>query len=138
MIYFLAHSDWILYNSRKEIASNLQTLNYTVNAITTNEKYKAGLQHYFNDFHEWDVDRNKLIDFKGIFVLRKILKKLGSDDILHVYTLKSGLYVLFASHFQKKKIQNYYFNYWPRLSIFKKYNKQNNEKYSQNLYEILF
>ena len=44
MIYFLAHSDWILYNSRKEIASNLQNFNYTVNAITTNEKYKSGLK----------------------------------------------------------------------------------------------
>ena len=103
MIYFLAHSDWILYNSRKEIASNLQNFNYTVNAITTNEKYKSGLKHYFNNFYEWDVDRNKLIDLKGIVDLRKILKKLGNEDILHVYTLKSGLYVLFASHFLKKK-----------------------------------
>lgn len=103
MIYFLAHSDWILYNSRKEIASKLQNFNYTVNAITTNEKYKSGLKHYFNDFHEWSVDRNKLIDLKGILDLRKILKKLGNDDILHIYTLKSGLYVLFASHFLKKK-----------------------------------
>ena len=40
MIYFLAHSDWILFNSRKEIANHLKKLNYKVNAITTEEEYK--------------------------------------------------------------------------------------------------
>ena len=103
MIYFLAHSDWILYNSRKEIATHLNELDYSINAITTEEAYKEDLKKYFNNFYKWDVDRNKLIDLKGIINLRKILKQLTENDILHIYTLKSGLYVLFASHFMKKK-----------------------------------
>ena len=103
MIYFLAHSDWILFNSRKEVASNLKKYNYKVNAITTDEKYKNDLKKYFNEFYEWKVDRNKLVDIRGVINLRKILKILTSKDTLHVYTLKSGLYVLFASHFMKKE-----------------------------------
>ncbi len=103
MIYFLAHSDWILFNSRKEIASSLNKLGYKVGAITTDEKYKTSLHEHFNEFQNWEVNRNKLIDFRGILNLRKILKQMNQDDILHIYTLKSGLYVLFASHFMKKK-----------------------------------
>ena len=38
MIYYLAHSDWILFN-KKEIARKLRDLNYKVSAITTNDKY---------------------------------------------------------------------------------------------------
>ena len=103
MIYFLAHSDWILYNSRKEIATHLNELDYSVNAITTEEAHKEDLKKYFNNFYKWNVDRNKLIDLKGIINLRKILKQITENDIVHIYTLKSGLYVLFASHFMKKK-----------------------------------
>ena len=103
MIYFLAHSDWILFNSRKEIANHLKKLNYKVNAITTEEEYKEDLKKYFNDFYNWRVNRYKLIDIKGIINLRRILKQVKKGDIVHIYTLKSGLYVLFASHFMKKK-----------------------------------
>ena len=103
MIYFLAHSDWILFNSRKEIANHLKKLNYKVNAITTEEEYKEDLKKYFNNFYNWRVNRYKLIDIKGIINLRKILKQVKKGDIVHIYTLKSGLYVLFASHFMKKK-----------------------------------
>lgn len=103
MIYYLAHSEWILFNSRKEIASHLKRQNFIVNAITTEEKYKEDLKKSFNDFFKWKVDRNKLIDLKGVLNLRKILKNISDGDILHIYTLKSGLYYLFASHFMKKK-----------------------------------
>ena len=44
MIYFLAHSDWILFNSRKEIATHLNKQDYSVNAITTEEAYKEDLK----------------------------------------------------------------------------------------------
>ena len=72
MIYYLAHSEWILFNSRKEIASHLKRQNFIVNAITTEEKYKEDLKKSFNDFFKWKVDRNKLIDLKGVLNLRKI------------------------------------------------------------------
>lgn len=103
MINFLAHSDWIIYNSRKEIASGLMKLNYKVRAVTTIEEYSAKLEEYFDSFSEWDVDRNKLIDIKGIANLRKILKNFSAEDTIHIFSLKSGLYYLFASHFLSKK-----------------------------------
>lgn len=103
MIYFLAHSDWILYNSRKEIASKLRRLNYKVAAITNVEEYSRDLESYFNKFYKWNINRNKLINIRGIINLRKILKKIKTGDILHIFSLKSGLYFLFASHFFRKE-----------------------------------
>ena len=110
MIYYLAHSDWILYNSRKEIALQLRKLNYEVAAITTDDNYSKNLENYFNKFHEWNINKNKLIDLKGIANLRKVLKKVNKNDTIHIFSLKSGLYFLFASHFFKK-------NYKTVLSI---------------------
>ena len=71
MIYFLAHSDWILYNSRKEISDNLiRQYGYKVNAITPDGEFKNRLEKYFSQIHLWEVDRFKLIDcinFNGNF-----------------------------------------------------------------------
>tara|TARA_B100001057_G_scaffold376264_1_gene381353 strand:+ start:118843 stop:119943 length:1101 start_codon:yes stop_codon:yes gene_type:complete len=106
MIYFLAHSDWILYNSRKEISQNLANqFGYKVNAITPNGDFKNKLEKYFSHTHLWEVDRLKLIDINGIKNLRLILKSLNENDILHIFTLKSGLYALFATTFYKKKFK---------------------------------
>ena len=105
MIYFLAHSDWILFNSRKEIANKLRNLNYQVSAITTKENFAEELNLSFNNFYEWKVNKFKLIDIKGIVNLRKSLKILDEGDVLHIFTLKSGLYVLFAMHFLPKKFK---------------------------------
>tara|TARA_Y100001970_G_scaffold270705_1_gene364931 strand:+ start:59 stop:1159 length:1101 start_codon:yes stop_codon:yes gene_type:complete len=106
MIYFLAHSDWILYNSRKEISDSLiKQYDYKVNAITPNREFKNKLDKYFSKIHLWDVDRFKFIDIKGIINLRAILKNLNEEDILHIFTLKSGLYVLFATTFSKNKFK---------------------------------
>ena len=106
MIYFLAHSDWILYNSRKEISDNLiKQYDYEVNAITPDGEFKNKLDKYFSQINLWQVDRLKFIDIKGIINLRSILKNLNEDDILHIFTLKSGLYALFATTFYKKKFK---------------------------------
>jgi len=106
MIYFLAHSDWILYNSRKEISDSLiKQYDYKVNAITPNREFKNKLDKYFSKIHLWNVDRFKFIDIKGIINLRAILKNLNEEDILHIFTLKSGLYVLFATTFSKNKFK---------------------------------
>ena len=106
MIYFLAHSDWILYNSRKEISDNLiRQYGYKVNAITPDGEFKNRLDKYFSQIHLWEVDRFKLIDLRGIKNLRSILKNLNEDDVLHIFTLKSGLYALFATTFYKKKFK---------------------------------
>ena len=106
MIYFLAHSDWILYNSRKEISDNLiKQYNYEVNAITPDGEFKNKLDKYFSQIDLWEVDRLKFIDLRGIINLRSILKNLNEDDTLHIFTLKSGLYALFATTFFKKKFK---------------------------------
>ncbi len=103
MIYFIAHSDWILYNSRKEISSGLMKLNYKVASITTKEDYSDKLKNFFDSFFEWDVNKNKLIDLKGVVNLRNIIKNFSKEDTVHIFSLKSGLYYLFASHFLRKK-----------------------------------
>ncbi len=105
MIYYLAHSDWILFNSRKEIALELNSSNQKVSAITTQGEYSGLLRDYFSNFFFWNVNKNKLIDIKGIINLRILLKNLQKDDILHVFSLKTGLYLLFASHFLKKEFK---------------------------------
>ena len=106
MIYFLAHSDWILYNSRKEISDNLiKQYDYEVNAITPDGEFKNKLDKYFSQIDLWEVDRLKFIDLRGIINLRSILKNLNEDDTLHIFTLKSGLYALFATTFYKKKFK---------------------------------
>ena len=105
MIYYLAHSDWILFNSRKEIASKLKDLNYKVSAITTSDKYIDELRIHFDNFYEWEVDKFSLIDLGGVRNLRNNLKKLNEGDYLHIFTLKSGLYALFSMHFLTKKFK---------------------------------
>ena len=105
MIYYLAHSDWILFNSRKEIASKLIDLNYQVSAITTNDKYLEELKIHFDNFYEWEVNKFSLIDISGVKNLRNNLKKLNEGDFLHIFTLKSGLYTLFSMHFLTKKFK---------------------------------
>ena len=78
MIYFLAHSDWILYNSRKEISDNLiKQYDYEVNAITPDGEFKNKLDKYFSQIDLWEVDRLKFIDLRGIINLRSILKNLN-------------------------------------------------------------
>ena len=106
MIYFLAHSDWILFNSRKEISKNLISQhNFEVTAITPDGDYKDKLESFFSGMHLWDINSFKLIDLNGIKKLRMILKNLNENDVLHIFTLKSGLYALFALTFYQNKFK---------------------------------
>ena len=50
--------------------------------------------------------QKKILDFYGIRNLRKILESLNSDDIVHVFTLKSGLLFAFANLFRHNKTKN--------------------------------
>ena len=54
MIYFLAHSDWILYNSRKEISDSLiKQYDYKVNVFPEQIQINWIV---FSKIHLWDVD----------------------------------------------------------------------------------
>ena len=104
MIVYLAHWDWILTQSRKDIVSNIKDSKFK--AICPIDGNKILLEKYYEETVNWKVDRKKILDFNGIRNLRKILESLNSDDIVHVFTLKSGLLFAFANLFRHNKTKN--------------------------------
>jgi glycosyltransferase involved in cell wall biosynthesis len=75
-------------------------------AICPIDENKIELENYYHKAVDWNLNRNKLFDISGIRSLRKITKSLNYDDIVHVYTLKSGLLFAFANLFRKNKTKN--------------------------------
>ena len=104
MIVYLAHWDWILTQSRKDIISNIKDSKFK--AICPIDENQIVLENYYEEIINWKVNRNKILDFSGIRNLRKIVESLNSDDIVHVFTLKSGLLLAFANLFRKNKTKN--------------------------------
>ena len=104
MIVYLAHWDWILTQSRKDIVSNIKDSKFK--AICPIDGNKILLEKYYEETVNWKVNRKKILDFYGIRNLRKILESLNSDDIVHVFTLKSGLLFAFANIFRHNKTKN--------------------------------
>ena len=104
MIVYLAHWDWILTQSRKDIVSNINDSKFM--AICPIDENKIELENYYHKAVDWNLNRNKLFDISGIRSLRKITKSLNYDDIVHVYTLKSGLLFAFANLFRNNKTKN--------------------------------
>ena len=104
MIVYLAHWDWILTQSRKDIVSNINDSKFM--AICPVDENKIELENYYHKAVDWNLNRNKIFDISGIRSLRKITKSLNYDDIVHVYTLKSGLLFAFANLFRNNKTKN--------------------------------
>ena len=104
MIVYLAHWDWILTQSRKDIVSNISDSKFM--AVCPVDVNKTELENYYEKTINWEINRNKIFDFSGIMNLRKIIKSINSDDIFHVFTLKSGLLFAFANLFKNKKTKN--------------------------------
>ena len=104
MIVYLAHWDWILTRSRKDIVSNINNSKFM--AICPINENEIELESYYQEIIDWKIDRNKIFDFWGIKNLRKIIKNLNSEDIVHVFTLKSGLLFAFANLFRHNKTKN--------------------------------
>ncbi len=104
MIVYLAHWDWILTRSRKDIVSNINNSKFM--AICPINENEIELESYYQEIIDWKIDRNKIFDFWGIKNLRNIIKDLNSDDIVHVFTLKSGLLFAFANLFRNNKTKN--------------------------------
>ncbi len=101
MIVYLAHWDWILTQSRKDIVSNINDSKFM--AICPIDENKIELENYYHKAVDWNLNRNKIFDTSGIRSLRKITKSLNYEDIVHVYTLKSGLLFAFANLFRNNK-----------------------------------
>ncbi len=104
MIVYLAHWDWILTQSRKDIVSNISDAKFM--AVCPIDRSKVELENYYEEIIDWKINRNKILDFSGIRNLRKIIKALNSDDIVHVFTLKSGLLFAFSNLFRNNKTKN--------------------------------
>ena len=104
MIVYLAHWDWILTQSRKDIVSNINDSKFM--AICPIDRNEIELGNYYKETIDWKLNRNKIFDFWGIKNLRNIIKDLNSDDIVHVFTLKSGLLFAFANLFRNNKTKN--------------------------------
>ena len=104
MIVYLAHWDWILTQSRKDIVSNISDAKFI--AVCPIDGSKIELENYYEETMDWKINRNKILDLSGIRNLRKIIKPLNSDDIVHVFTLKSGLLFAFSNLFRNNKTKN--------------------------------
>ncbi len=104
MIVYLAHWDWILTQSRKDIVSNINDSEFM--AICPFDRNEIEVGNYYKETIDWKLNRNKVFDFWGIKNLRNIIKDLNSDDIVHVFTLKSGLLFAFANLLRNNKTKN--------------------------------
>ena len=104
MIVYLAHWDWILTQSRKDIVSNINDLEFV--AICPIGRNEIELENCYTEAIDWKINRNKIFDFSGVKNLRNIIKDFNSDDIVHVFTLKSGLLFAFANLFRNNKTKN--------------------------------
>ena len=82
MIVYLAHWDWILTQSRKDIVSNINDSKFM--AICPIDENKNELENYYHKAVDWNLDRNKIFDVSGIRSLRKITKSLNYLSLIHI------------------------------------------------------
>ena len=101
VIYFIAHSEWILQRSRADMARSLKS-DFKIVSICPVSEYEANLKDAYYESINWSIDRTKLLDTKGILKLRKIIKNFNSGDIVHIFTIKSLYLFIFSSLFFKK------------------------------------
>ena len=90
MITYLSHWDWILYKSRKELVTYLNS--EEIHAMCPDGDYLLNLKKVYKSTTTWEVEREKLLDFKAILNLRKHIRDVETN--YHCFTLKTGL--LFA------------------------------------------
>ena len=81
VIYFIAHSEWILQRSRADMARNLKS-DFKIVSICPVSKYKTNLEDAYYKSINWNIDRTKLLDINGIIRLRKIIKNFNEKRVL--------------------------------------------------------
>ena len=74
MIYYIAHWDWILLQSRSEIVRSLSD-KFQFVGITPLEKNRNQLTDY-DEILNWKINRQRLIDIRGLIDLRNKVKNL--------------------------------------------------------------
>ena len=102
MIYFLAHWDWILERSRADIVTNIKD-EFQITSICPLEENNEKIQKTYSDSINWNISREKTLDLVGLINLTKILKNINSNDILHIFTLKSLFLYILATFFAQKQ-----------------------------------
>ena len=83
------------------MARNLKS-DFKIISICPVNEYKANLEDAYYKSINWNIDRTKLLDMKGILRLRNIIKNFNSDDIVHIFTIKSLYLFIFSTLFFKK------------------------------------
>ncbi len=99
MIYYVSHWDWVLLRSRSDIVKNLKN-KYKIVGITPLKNNTENLKMSYDSLINWKLKRENLIDLLGIYNLNKIIKDIDSNDLLHIFTLKTLIYYLLT--FQDK------------------------------------
>ena len=101
MIYYIAHWDWILLQSRAEVVKSLEST-YKIEGIAPLEDNKYLLNNY-SQLHDWKINRKKLLDISGLIDLRKKISNFKHNDLIHLFTLKTLiLYLLSTLTFKKQ------------------------------------
>ena len=103
MLFYLSHWDWVLFKSRADIANNLRADGFKICSITPTNKYRKSIYESFNNHYEWKINRKKILDITAIIKLKNIIKNINQNDILHIFTLKSGIYFVLASIFHQRR-----------------------------------
>jgi len=103
MLFYLSHWDWVLFKSRSDIADYLRADGFKICSITPTNKYRKSIYESFNNHYEWKINRKKILDIIAIIKLKNIIKNINQNDILHIFTLKSGIYFVLASIFHQKR-----------------------------------
>ena len=75
MIYFIAHSDWILQRSRADMVNYLKEY-FNITSICPLGDNKSEINRTYQDFIDWQINNKKLLDIDGILNLRKLLKNI--------------------------------------------------------------
>ena len=91
VIYFIAHSEWILHRSRADMVKLLKSNFQIVSVSPLNEYVDEIKEDYFESIN-WGIDRTKLLN---------IIKNFNENDIIHIFTIKS-LYLFLQQCFLKK------------------------------------
>jgi len=102
MIVYLSHWDWNLYKSRKDIVSSLEDKN--IIAMCPQGAYSDKLKGSYHQFIDWNINREKTIDTRGLKNLINNLKKLDEGTIVHSFTIRTGILYSIANIFVKNKI----------------------------------
>jgi glycosyltransferase involved in cell wall biosynthesis len=102
VIYYIAHWDWILKNSRFDIVKDLED-EFKISGITPVENSNFFLEESYSEVINWNYKRGKVLDIKGVINLRKIITNFNTEDLIHLFTLKSLIIFLLSSIFTDKK-----------------------------------